>query len=141
MKAINFPVLPPIFPSEFPRPLTAPLMAGPAVEVTRDSPSEAFDLYSEAVCEAFEAVSFVASVALPVVDSNLRADRPGSLVDCRSTLREMANDISKSMRTRRPKKMTLSMLETLVGEQLVLGVIVQDCLQFSPAAGKKESRL
>ena len=78
-------------------------MAGPAAEETRESPSEAFDLYSEAVCEAFEAVSFAASVALAVVDSNLRVDRPASLVDCRSTLREMANDIMRSMRTRRPK--------------------------------------
>jgi cell pole-organizing protein PopZ len=98
MKLMSFPVLPPIFEREFPRPLTAPLTAGPAVEVTRDSPSEAFDLYSEAVCEALEAVSFAASVALAVVDSNLRADRPESLVDCRRTLREMANDMLRSTR-------------------------------------------
>jgi hypothetical protein len=93
MKAIKRPVLPPTLPSAFPSPLAAPLIAGPAEDDTLERPSEAFDLYSAAVCEALEAVSFAASAPFDVVDSNRRAVRPGSLVDCRNTARETFNDI------------------------------------------------
>jgi len=96
MKAINLPVLPPIFPKAFPRPLAAPLIAGPAAELTLDRPSEALLLYSEAVCDAFDAVSLAASVAFEAVDSNLALVRPiGSLADRRNTAREMANNIMR----------------------------------------------
>lgn len=81
---------------------------------------------SFAVSVAFEAVSFAASLALAVVDSNLRAARPGSFVDCRSTVREMADDMVRFMRANMTGGMTLSMLEAVVGEQLV-GVVVVRC--------------
>ena len=98
MKAINLPVLPPIFPRAFPRPLAAPLIAGPADDVTFDRPSEAFDWNFEAVSDAFDAVSFAALVALPVVDdSNRRATRLGSLVDCRATARDKAIDMVRGI--------------------------------------------
>jgi hypothetical protein len=94
MKAIKRPVRPPIFPRAFPKPLAAPLIAGPAAEATFDRPSEAFDLYSEAVCDALDAVSFAASVALLAVDSNRADVRPtGSFADRRKTARESAIDI------------------------------------------------
>lgn len=98
MKAMNFPVLPPTFPKAFPRFLAAPVITGPADEVTRERPSLAFDWKSDAFSDAFEVVSFAASVALEEVDSNLRAARPGSLVDCRSTEREICSDIMEYMR-------------------------------------------
>jgi hypothetical protein len=98
MKAINLPVLPPIFPRVFPRLLAAPLIAGPADDVTFDRPSEAFDWNFEAVSDAFDAVSFAASVALPVVDdSNRRATLLGSLVDCRATARDKAIDMVRGI--------------------------------------------
>jgi hypothetical protein len=93
IKAITLPVLPPTFPNAFPSPLAAPAIAGPADDVTRERPWVAFDWKSEALCCTFEAVSLVASVALVEVDSNLRDVRPASLVDCRSTAREMGNDM------------------------------------------------
>lgn len=89
------PVLPPTFPSALETPLAALLIAGPADEVTLERPSEAFDLYSEAVSDAFEAVSFAASVALVVVDSNRRTVRPVSFDDCRRTARDADIDIVK----------------------------------------------
>lgn len=48
----------------------------------------------EAVSDAFEAASFAASLALELVDSNLRAVRAGNcLVDCLMTARETDNDM------------------------------------------------
>jgi len=46
--AINLPVRPPMRPKAFPTLFAAPLMAGPADDVTLERPSEAFDLYSVA---------------------------------------------------------------------------------------------
>jgi hypothetical protein len=119
-----------------PRPFAAPLIAGPADDVTFDRPSEAFDWKLEAVCDAFEEVSFAASAALAVVDSNLRATRPGSFVDCRKAAREMANDMIILMRTRRLKEKDRDMRERVVGEQLVVAFkIVRDSTFF---AGHRE---
>lgn len=106
MNPMRRPVLPPTRPRAFPTLFAAPLIAGPADDVTLDRPSEAFDLYSPAVCEvfeaasftapeAFEAVSFAASVALAVVDSNRRAVRPVNREDCRSMAREADIDMIK----------------------------------------------
>lgn len=95
---MNLPVLPPIFPKAFPRFLAAPEIAGPADEVTRERPSLAFDWKSDAFSDAFAAVSLAASVALVEVDSNLRAALAGAFIDCRSTVREICNDIMESMR-------------------------------------------
>lgn len=47
--AINLPVRPPMRPRTVPTLFAAPLIAGPAEDVTLESPSEAFDLYSVAV--------------------------------------------------------------------------------------------
>lgn len=91
MKAIKRPVLPPILPNALPTRLAAPLIAGPAEEVTLDRPSDALLLYSEAVSEAFDAVSFAAPVALLAVDSNRRP--AGSFVERRRTARDTAKDI------------------------------------------------
>jgi len=72
-------------------------MAGPADDVTLERPSEAFDLYSVAAWEAFEA-----SVAFAVVDSNRRVVRPVNLDDCRSTARDTDNDMAEN----EPKRLT-----------------------------------
>lgn len=94
MKAINRPVRPPIFPRALEALLAAPLIAGPAAEVTLDRPSEAFDRYSAAVSDAFDAVFFAASVALAVVDSQRLAVRAVNFVDvCRSIARDADNDM------------------------------------------------
>lgn len=131
------PVLPPIFPRAFVTPLAALLRAGPAAEETFERPSEAFDWMFEAVCDALAAVCFAASAALDVVDSNRRAARPVNLVDCRTTARDIGNDMVKSMHARRPEREWFSMLGEVVGKQLV--VVMKSCerlLQFSPATGK-----
>ena len=60
---MNLPVRPPTLPSAFPTRLAAPLNAGPAAEVTLDSPSEAFEVAPEAtsldLAAALEAASVV----------------------------------------------------------------------------------
>lgn len=94
-KPISLPVRPPIRPSAVPTLFAAPVIAGPAEEVTLERPSEAFDLYSAAVCDTFDAVSFAASLALAVVDSNRRDVRPVNLADCRSTARDPKSDMMK----------------------------------------------
>lgn len=99
-KATNRPVRPPTRPRALPTLFAAPLIAGPAEEVTRERPSEAFDLYFAAVSDAFEAVSFAASVALAVVDSNRRDVRPVNLADCRSTARDPKNDMMNVLGSR-----------------------------------------
>ena len=75
--------------------MAAPLIAGPAAEVTFERPSEAFDWKLEAFPAAFEAASFAASEAFAVVDSSLRAVRPGAFADCRRTARDI--DIDNDM--------------------------------------------
>ena len=121
INATNRPVRPPIFPRAFPTPLAAPLIAGPAAEETFDSPSEALLLYSLAVCEAFEAVSFAASVAFEAVDSNLAVVRPiGSWVVRRRAARDTANDmIREEYAPERLKEMILEILEGEVGVQWI----------------------
>ena len=52
---MSFPVLPPIFPSCLLIPCAAPLIAGPAEEVTLDRPWEALDCTLEAVSLVLEA--------------------------------------------------------------------------------------
>ena len=132
--AINFPVLPPTFPSALPRVFAAPLIAGPADEVTFDRPSEAFDWRLEAACEAFAVVSFAESAALLVVDSNLLAVRPRSFVDCRGTAREMANDMMEIGQDR-------EMPEEWVGEQFgVKREMVRDCTFFAGPGRNGKSR-
>jgi hypothetical protein len=93
MNAISFPVRPPIRPNALPTLFAAPVIAGPADDVTLERPSEAFDLYFAAVWEAFEAVCFAASEALEVVDSNRRVVRPVHFDECRRTARDADNDI------------------------------------------------
>lgn len=53
----------------------APLIAGPAEDVTLDKPSEALEVAFEAVSLALEAVFEAASVAFEVVEAWRRADR------------------------------------------------------------------
>ena len=69
---INLPVRPPILPSALLTPRAAPLIAGPAADVTRVSPWEAFDCTFVAVSLDLDA----ASEAFSVVDA------------CRSGVRE-----------------------------------------------------
>ena len=106
-----------------PTPFAAPLMAGPAAELTLDRPSEALLLYSVAACDAFEAVSFAASVAFEAVDSNLAGVRPkGSLAERRKTAREMAADmIRKIYAPVGLKEIILEVRELVVGSQWVVG--------------------
>ncbi len=92
MKATNLPVLPPILPKALPNPFAAPLMAGPAVELTLLSPSLALLWNSFALSPAFEADSLADSAAFVAVLSNL-FPAPGSLAERRRTVREIANDI------------------------------------------------
>jgi hypothetical protein len=101
--------------------LAAPLIAGPAAEVTFDRPSEALLLYSFAVCEAFEAVSFAASVAFEAVDSNLAVVRPmGSWVVRRRAARDAAKDmIREEYAPERLKEMVLEIPERVVGVQWI----------------------
>lgn len=63
-KDMSLPVRPPILPTKFPTPCAALLIAGPAADVTRVRPSEAFDVAPDA---AFDAVSFVLAVAFEAV--------------------------------------------------------------------------
>lgn len=58
-KPINRPVLPPIPPSTFPTVEPTLVMAEPALDVTFDKPSEAFDAASEAFVFAVLAASAV----------------------------------------------------------------------------------
>jgi len=67
-KAISLPVRPPIRPRALVIPCAAPLIAGPADDVTRESPSEALDFTDEADAEAFEAAEDAASVAFEAVE-------------------------------------------------------------------------
>lgn len=78
-------------------------MAGPAAEETLERPSEALDWMFEADCDALEAASLAASVAFAVVDWKRRVDRPASFVDCRTTARDIDNDMVVSMHTRIPE--------------------------------------
>jgi hypothetical protein len=70
--------------------LAAPLNAGPALEVTFESPSAAFDLKSDPVSPAFDA----ASEALAAVDWQRRETLLVNLADCRRTARDADNDMS-----------------------------------------------
>ena len=60
MKAISLPVLPPTLLKAFPTPFAAPDIAGPAEDVTRDRPCEAFEVTEEVVSFALE-VAFEAT--------------------------------------------------------------------------------
>lgn len=94
MKAISLPVLPPIRPRALLNPFAAPLIAGPAAELTLERPSEALLLKSDAVSDAFDAESFAASVALLAVDSKRAGVRPkGSFADRRKTARDTVIDM------------------------------------------------
>jgi len=138
MNAINLPVLPPIFPRALPTPLAAPLIAGPAAELTLDRPSEALLLYSAAVCDAFEAESFAASEAFEAVDSNLAVVCPiGSLVERRKAARDTAKDIIRGeYAPERLKEMILGNREIVVGVQWVGEELREKC-QFSGEFGKR----
>lgn len=61
-KDIILPVRPPILPIALLTRCAAPLTAGPADEVTLESPPEAFEVAFEAVCLDFAAMSLAASV-------------------------------------------------------------------------------
>ena len=89
---INLPVLPPIRPSTLLALCATPLIAGPADDVTFESPSEAFDWIFDADSLVFE----VALEATSCVEAFLRgACRPKSRV-CRSIKRGVAvDDIEK----------------------------------------------
>jgi hypothetical protein len=76
-KAINRPVRPPTRPSALETPFAALAMAGPAADETRESPSEALAVYSDAVDEALDAACLAASLAFCVeVDSKRTMRRP-----------------------------------------------------------------
>lgn len=95
-KAISLPVLPPTLPNAFRAPDNAPLIAGPADEVTLDNPCEALEVADEAVSFAFEAVSDAVEACLRFVL------RPKNR-DCRKTAREEAIEVDIS-----PHKPTLA---------------------------------
>lgn len=65
---------PPILPKTLLTRLAAPLIAGPAEELTFDKPSEALDCMLATVSFAFDVVWEAASVAFSVVDAHLRDD-------------------------------------------------------------------
>lgn len=88
-KAMTFPVLPPTFLRALPRPWAAFEMAGPAVEETRESPSDAFEAAEEAVSPALEAAS-------EVEEAYLTADLRVRNCDCRSTARDAVAGILKT---------------------------------------------
>ena len=75
-------------------PCAAPLTAGPADEVTLDSPSEAFDDAADAVSFPFAAVFEAAWVASEVVEAWRRAERRATTRLCRSINREGADDMT-----------------------------------------------
>ena len=128
MNPMSRPVLPPIRPRAFPTLFAAPLMAGPADDVTFDRPSEAFDLNSVAVCEAFEAVSFAASVALAVVDSNRRDVRPVNREVCRSITRDADIDMIKLDIQETEVKWLLG-CPTAVGQTIGCRIVLSTLLQ------------
>lgn len=68
---MTLPVLPPTLPSALPTLFAAPLNAGPADDVTFESPSDAFDWNFEAVSLALELAFEAASLAFCVVDEYL----------------------------------------------------------------------
>ena len=65
----NLPVRPPILPKAWPTPWAAPLIAGPADDVTLESPCEAFDVILDAASLDFVAVLEAASAACEVVEA------------------------------------------------------------------------
>jgi hypothetical protein len=138
MKATSLPVLPPIFPRALPTPLAAPLIAGPAAELTLDRPSEALLLYSAAFCDAFEAESLAASVAFEAVDSNLAVVRPaGSFAERRKAARDTAKDMIRGEYAPEGlKEMILEVLEIVVGVQWI-GKGSREKCQFSGELGKR----
>ncbi len=101
--------------------MAAPLIAGPAAELTLDRPSEALLLYSAAVFDAFAAVSFAASVAFEAVDSNLAVVRPrGSFAERRNAARDTAKDmIREEYAPEILKEMLLEIQDGVVGVQWI----------------------
>lgn len=66
---MSLPVRPPIFPSALLRPCPALLSTGPAEEVTRVRPCEAFDVTLDAASFDLVAVLEAASAACAVVEA------------------------------------------------------------------------
>lgn len=97
VKAINRPVLPPTFLRAFPAPWTAPEIAGPADDVTFDSPSDAFDVADAAASFDFDAACAADSV---VDEACLTAVRRNRNCDCRRTERAAGAGIVGGSRQR-----------------------------------------
>ena len=87
---MSLPVRPPIFPRALLTPCPALLRAGPADEVTRERPSDAFDVALEAVSFDLVAVVEAASAAWEVVEAC--RGRP-AIRSCRSVNRVAVADI------------------------------------------------
>lgn len=120
--------------------MAAPLIAGPAAEVTLDRPSEALLLYSVAFSEAFEAVSLAASVAFEAVDSNLAVVRPIGSWAVRRRTRDAAKDIIKEeYAPERLKEMLLEVREGGVDVQWIGRESRQKIVRFSEERGKDDS--
>lgn len=90
---MSLPVRPPIRPKALLTPCAAPLRAGPAEDVTRESPCEAFDVASDAFSFVLLAVLEAASAAWEVVEAwRCPLLRPRILA-CRSSNRFEGADI------------------------------------------------
>lgn len=81
--ATNLPVRPPTRPRALDRPFAAPVMAGPAAEVTRDRPSAALVLYSSAVFLAASADDFADSAVFCAVDDDDDSKRRAAVLRSR----------------------------------------------------------
>ena len=68
------------------------LNAGPADDVTFDSPSEVFEVALDVVSFAFEAVFEAASVAFEVVEACRTAERRAIRCECRSMVWSETNE-------------------------------------------------
>ena len=87
---MTLPVLPPIRPRALPTPRAAPLIAGPADDVTLERPSDAFDDAVDAAVEAFVAPSAAMFAAVEVVELFRRLGRRRRMLAWRKTAREEA---------------------------------------------------
>lgn len=93
-KEMTFPVLPPTFFKAPPRPWAAFVRAGPADEVTRERPSEAFEAAEEALSLALEAASEEEEACLTAV---LRVKN----CDCRRTARDAVAGMTEATREKK----------------------------------------
>jgi hypothetical protein len=85
---MSLPVRPPILPSDFPMLATAPPIAGPAEDETRDSPCDALDATFEAVSRPLAAASAAVLLAFDVSDWKRSCWRATNWAGRRSVMRD-----------------------------------------------------